>query len=101
MAPRLELQTLLVELLGSGNVYFQPPPSKQIKYPCIVYERDSIPSTFADNKPYTIRKRYSVTVIYSDPDSDIPEKIAALPRCQHDRFFTADNLNHDNFNLFF
>lgn len=101
MAPRLELQALLVSLLGSSNVYFQPPPSVFMNYPCIVYNRDDINTDFADNKPYKNKKRYQVTVIDKDPDSDIPDKVAALPLCSYNRHFTADNLNHDVFNLFF
>lgn len=101
MAPRLQLQTLLEQLLGSRNVYFQPPPSKEMKYPAIVYTRDRITIHHADNKPYKHGKRYQVTVIDRDPDSDIPDKVATLPSCSFDRSFTADNLNHTAFNLFF
>lgn len=101
MAQRLELQTLLVTLLGSNNVYFQPPPTVKMQYPCIVYHRDSLDTIFADNKPYKTDKRYQVTVIDANPDSDIPDKVAALPQCTYDRFYTADNLNHDVYNLFF
>lgn len=101
MAQRLELQTLLASLVGSNNVYFQPPPTVQMQYPCIVYNRDDIDTAFADNKPYKHKKRYQVTVIDKDPDSVIHEKVAALPMCSYDRFYTADNLNHDVFNLFF
>jgi len=46
-------------------------------------------------------KRYQVTVIDADPDSIIPEKIEALPMCTFDRQFTADNLYHDVFSLYF
>lgn len=101
MAPRLSLQTLLTALLGSSNVYFQPPPSLAMNYPCIVYKRDDVNTEFADNKPYKHKKRYQVTVIDRDPDSVIPDKVAALPMCVFDRFFTADNLNHDVYNLYF
>jgi hypothetical protein len=101
MAPRSELQTILKTLLGSNNVYFQPPPSINMKYPCIVYKRDSARTVFAENKPYRHTKRYQVIVIDSNPDSDIPAKIAALPMCIFDRFYPADNLNHDVFNIFF
>jgi hypothetical protein len=101
MAPRADLQAILEALLGSRNVYFQPPPTLQMKYPCIVYSRDSAVTNHADNNPYTYRKRYQVTAIGQDPDSDIPDKIAALPYCTFSRFYTADNLNHDVFNLFF
>jgi hypothetical protein len=99
MAPRLELQALLLTM--APNVYFQPPPTAMMKYPCIVYKRDYSNTEFADDKPYKHRKRYMVTVIDQDPDSDIPEKVKELPLCLFDRFYTADNLNHDVFKLFF
>jgi len=101
MAPRQQLQTLLVSILGSKNVYFQPPSNAQIKYPCIIYKRDDERVNHANNNPYNRRKRYQVTVIDPRPDSDIPDKIGALPLCAYDRFYTADNLNHDVYTLFF
>lgn len=101
MAPRLELQTLLTEILGSGNVYFQPPPTIEMNYPCIVYNRDREQVDHADNKPYSRKIQYQVVVIDRNPDSDIPAKISALPMCSYDRFYTADNLNHDAYKLFF
>lgn len=101
MAPRLELQELLVLILGSNNVYFQPPANIIMKYPCIRYVRDDVRTDFADNVPYKHRKRYQVTVIDRDPDSDIPDRLAMLPLCSHDRSFVAENLHHDVYNLFF
>lgn len=101
MAPRLNLHNILVGILGSPNVYFQPPPSVFMKYPAIVYRRDDMNTTHANNKPYINMKRYQVIVIHEDVDSDIPGKIAELPLCSFDRFYTADNLNHDVFNIFF
>lgn len=101
MGQRLELQALLVDLLGSSNVYFQPPPTVSMKYPCIVYNRDNVVIHFANNKPYKHKKRYQITIIDSNPDSEIPDKVAELPTCSFDRFFTTDNLNHDVYNLFF
>lgn len=101
MAPRLDLQVLLEGILGSRNVYFQPPATVKMKYPCIIYKRDSVNTDFADDKPYKLKKRYQVTVVDTSPDSDIPGKVAALPLCSYDRFYTADNLNHDVYNLFF
>lgn len=101
MAQRLDLQELLVTLLGSGNVYFQPPPTVKMQYPCIIYKRDYMVIEHSDNKPYKHKKRYQVTVVDANPDSDIHDKLAELPLCSYDRFYTADNLNHDVFNLFF
>jgi hypothetical protein len=99
-----QLQTLLEELMpeeAAENVYFQPPENTVIQYPCIIYKRDSADTIFAGNRPYRIVKRYQVMVIAREPDSEIPDKIAALPMCTFDRFYTADKLNHDVFNLFF
>lgn len=99
MGQRLELQALLSTL--TPTVYFQPPPSVVMEYPCIVYNRDNVKSEYADDQPYKLRTRYQVTVIDRNPDSPIPAKVASLPLCRFDRFFTADNLNHDVYSLFF
>lgn len=101
MAPRNELQNLLEEILGSRNVYFQPPANVQIQYPCIVYKRDSANTKFAGNTPYNFRQRYMVSVIDTHPDGDILTKIANLPLCTYNRYYTADHLHHDVFNLYF
>jgi hypothetical protein len=101
MGQRLDLQTLLETLLGSEDVYFQPPASVLMVYPCIVYERYIAKTEFADDLPYTYDECYQVTVIDRDPDSLVPKKIAALPKCRKNRFFVANNLNHDVFNLYY
>lgn len=98
---RLQLQTLLEEILGSSNVYFQPPASLRMQYPCIRYRRDGIDTKFADNKPYAHKTRYELTVIDRNPDSLIPDRIKLLPLCSHSSSFTADNLNHDVFVVYF
>ena len=101
MAKRLEIQALLEILLGSRNVYFQPPATVKMTYPAIVYQRDSQNSTYADNKPYNNETRYLVTVIDKDPDSEIPGKVAALPKSSFSRHFVADYLNHDAYSVYF
>ncbi len=101
MGTRTALQTLLETLLGSRNVYFQPPPTLQMGYPCIVYNLDNINTRFADNYPYSIEKRYLLTIIDKDPDSSIPDKIALLQKCQFERHFVTDNLNHNIFIIYF
>lgn len=100
--PRLELQMLLENLYGDNpKVYFQPPTNVKLEYPCIIYGRDTARTQFADNNPWRNTKRYQVTVIDRDPDSAIPDRVASLPMCLFERHFTADNLHHDVFNLFF
>jgi hypothetical protein len=99
MAKRLQLHQLLETFIE--NVYFQPPTNVQLKYPCIVYTRDFADTKFADDVPYDHTKRYMITVIDRDPDSDIPDKVAAMPLSLFNRFYTVDNLNHDVYNVYF
>jgi len=87
--------------LGSDEVHFQPPTNIIMNYPAIVYKRDDARTQFADNIPFRIEKRYQVTVIDRDPDSVIPDKVAALESATFDRHFTANDLNHDVYTLFF
>lgn len=101
MRSRSELHAILVGILGSDKVYFQPPQNTKIVYPCIIYKRDDIETKYAGNKPYNNVQRYSVTYISRDPDDPKAKKLAELPMCAFDRFYTADNLNHDVYNLFF
>jgi hypothetical protein len=101
MGTRLELQTLLESILGSGNVYFQPPETIKMNYPCIIYKRNKDNTDFADNKPYNHTKRYSVTVVDRNPDSLVPDKIAMLPMCLFDRHLQVNGLNHYIYNLYF
>lgn len=102
MDRRLELQALLESLVPSpGKVYFQPPSNVTMIYPCIVYERNFAKVHYAANGPYNRVKRYTVTVIDRDPDSAIPDLVAALPMSSFSRHFASENLNHDAFDLYF
>lgn len=102
MASRLQLQTELEELLGTRNVYFQPPESKKLQYDCIVYHRSNINTNKADNRNYILTDRYDVTIIYRNPDNDLPKRMLERFRyCTHSNFFTADNLYHDVFTLYY
>lgn len=94
MATRLELHEELVKILGSRNVYFNPPETLKLNYPCIVYSLSSIRKEDADDSTYKINKAYSITLIHKDPDNDIVDKILLLPMCKFDRPFVSDNLYH-------
>lgn len=100
MGSRLELHEELCVILGTRNVYFQPPSSVVMKYPAIVYSRRRIDNTSANNNVYKQDDSYELTVIDQDPDSDIVRKISKLPMCRHDRHFKNDGLNHDTFTLY-
>ncbi len=99
MGSRLDLQNLLEFILGSRNVYYQPPESIKIKYPAIVYRRNDIDNNFADDIVYMQNHTYQIIVIDADPDSEIVDRVSRLPMCRYDRHYTSDNLNHDIFIL--
>lgn len=101
LSHQAKLQALLETQSELDSVYFEPPPNLLMQYPCIVYELDSAETLYADNVPYRRTKRWQVTVIEREPDSNLPDKIADLPLSHHDRRFVADNLIHDVFTLFF
>lgn len=96
-----ELQAILEEILGTKNVYFQPPSSKKMNYPCIVYQLDNVDSRYADNRTYKMSKRYLLTYIDSKPDMYIPDKLALILGASFSRYYVSDSLNHYAYRLTF
>ena len=101
MATRLELQSKLETMLGSRNVYYQPPESLKMEYPAIRYSRSDISSRKADNTNYSNFNLYEIIVIDKKPDNDVIQKILELPLASFDRHYVANNLNHDVIRLYF
>lgn len=101
MGRRLELHEMLCEALGSRNVYFQPPASKVMEYPCIRYNLYDIDNVYADNLPYLQNIAYQIIVIDRDPDSEIVERVSKIPGIRFNRFYIADNLNHTIFIMYY
>lgn len=103
MGSRLELHEELCDLLGSRNVYFQPPESKKLTYDCIVYARNSILTQHANDKNlYIGHDRYELIYIYKDPDSKLNRDfLERFQYCSLNRHFVSDNLYHDVFNLYY
>lgn len=101
MATRLELQNKLEKLLGSRNVYYQPPETIKMEYPAIRYSKSDIDNKHADNMNYSNINRYEIIVIDKRPDNDVIQKILELPLSSFDRHYVSNNLNHDVINLYF
>ena len=101
MGTRLELQSKLEELLGGRNVYYQPPETLKMIYPCIVYSLDDIYTDHANNSAYSKHRRYQIIVIDRKPDHAVIDRLLELPYCSYDRHYVSDNLNHDVFTIFY
>ena len=98
---RRELQEILEETLGSAHVYFQPPETVKMEYPAIVYSRNLGDTKYAGNKPYIHTVQYQLIVIGKDPDADLLDTVAMLPKCKFVRHYEKENLNHDVYNLYY
>lgn len=101
MASRLDLQNKLEELLGSKNVYYQPPEDFKMSYPAIIYSKDDIDARYANNDKYNKMTKYNIIVIDRLPDNKVIDKILELPLSSYDRWYSSDNLNHDSMTLYY
>ncbi len=102
MGSRVNLQSELEAVLGSRNVYFQPPENLKIKYPAIIYSLGGINLRFADNKPYMKGKYYTVILIHTDPDNEVVDKmLTAFSYVDFERTYVRDNLYHYVFEIYY
>lgn len=101
MADRLELHSVLQELLGSSNVYYQPPESIKMQYDAIRYSKKNIDSKYANDRKYSMIDCYEIIVISRLPDNPVIKKLLSLPYCSYDRHYIADNLHHDVLTIYY
>lgn len=100
MGYRLDLQNELETFLD--NVYFQPPSSEQMTYPCIVYAKMDKARKFGGDRIYIWTQLYQVTVIERNPDSTVADDIEnQFNYCIIDQRFTVDNLYHTTLSLYY
>lgn len=102
MASRLELHEEFCEVLGTRNVYFNPPESVKMSYDAIRYELAGKDIKRANNRLYLSTNQYDCVVITRDPDTTIPDAILSkFEMCSFGRPYKADNLNHYPFTLYY
>ena len=102
MASRLELHEELCTILGSRNVYFQPPADVKMKYDAIRYKLSGKDTKRANNKLYQMTNEYDGVIITRNPDTTIPDDILKhFEMCRFGRPYTAENLNHYPFTLYY
>lgn len=97
---RIDLHYKLRDILGSDNVYYQPPESIQIKYPAIIYSLSRIENKHADNGIYKQNRAYQITVIDKKPDHPAINKLLEMSYCSYNREFKYDNLHHTVLDLY-
>ena len=99
---RLALQLELEKILGSKNVYFQPPNGTKLVYPCIIYSVGGGDSIYADNKNYYFTYQWEIKYLDTKPINDVVEKIMEqFQMARFNRRYTADHINHDVIILYY
>ncbi|MBQ4030805.1 MAG: hypothetical protein II625_03520 [Bacilli bacterium] len=98
---RIDFHNKLVNLLGSSNVYYQPPENLKLQYPAIVYSKTRKTNAKADNIKYLNHNRYEVIVIDRLPDNIVIDKLLELEYSHHDRHYVSDNLHHDAIEIYY
>lgn len=102
MASRLKLHEELCELLGSRNVYFQPPASVMMRYDAIRYSLAEPDLKRANDTAYLKTNQYDGVVITYDPDTTIPDAMLEhFEMCSLGKPYVADNLNHYPFTIYY
>lgn len=96
-----KLQLVFAEILGIKNVYFQPPPTVKMEYPCVVYQLSGTKDDHADNRVYVGRFKWNVTLISRTPMPLEFYKLRELKNCYFDRPYTAGNLYHYSFTIYY
>lgn len=96
-------QDLHMELLTfCPNVYYQPPESIKLTYPCIVYSEETPYVEPADNIKYKVNRRWQIMVITKDPENTLGWTIFnSLSHCTIGRIFNSNNLHHVSLSLYF
>lgn len=100
MGTRLDLHKELLRFMS--NVYFQPPSTIQMVYPCLVYAKSNEDVLYGNNHLYLNTQGYQLTLIEKNPDSLVATEIVNhFQYCSINQHYVVDNLNHTTINLYF
>ncbi len=96
---RNRVHDILTSIIGDDRVYFQPPESIKLKYPCIIYNLSDTSNTYGDNISYLLNVGFDILLVDRDPESIYVTKLLSVPYSTFNRYYVADNINHWSFTL--
>lgn len=101
MDRRLILQNQLEMIPGVKKVYFQPPASVRMEYPCIRFSKGRPKTLRADDKVYQFVQGYELIVIETNPDSKIAQYIIEnFQMAEINTAYVSNNLYHTSITLY-
>lgn len=98
---RLELHRKLVALLGSPNVYHQPPENLALRFPAIIYSRTDYDVAHADDIPYHVTRQWQVSVVSQEPSNAIVDALMKWPMTTFKASYVVDRMRHDVVNIYY
>lgn len=101
MLKRVDIQEKFKFLLGSNNVYYQPPANLKMKYPAIVYSLDGLDVKRFDNTRLINKNCFSVTHIYRNESENLVE--AMLKNFEYvsfDNRSIVDGIYNDHYTIY-
>ena len=99
-----DVRDILYTINNTKNVYYDPPTSIQMKFPCFRFNMNNTDVKFADNFAYLRTKRWTVTYItrdVEDIDPVVKGMLDTFKYCSQETQFKSDNLQHVVFNLYY
>ena len=106
MDKRLRLHDVVASIIGiiepdgDRHVYFDPPETVKMRYPCVRYYRKSADARYANNSIYKRMTAYELILIDKRADSEYIDKLLQLPYCSYEYHYRTDNLHHDVFTIY-
>lgn len=96
---RIDFHKLLLTL--TPNVYFQEPTNINIKYPAIIYKLSKVDTTNANDRVYTSMRKYEVTLIDDDPDSNLIDRLLSFKYATFDRQIIYQGITNTILNIYY
>ena len=101
MLKRVDIQEKFKFLLGSNNVYYQPPANLKMKYPAIVYSLDGLDVKRFDNTRLINKKCFSVTHIYRNESENLVETMLKnFEYISFDNRSIVDGIYNDHYTIY-
>lgn len=98
---RRELHQTLVSILGSANVYHQPPENLALKFPAIIYERTDYDVEYANEVPYVATRQWQITVVSQEPSNAVVDELMKLPTADFKTRYVSNRLQHDVVTIYY
>lgn len=101
---RIQLHEKLCSILGSRNVYYDPPENVKMQYDCIVYSLSQVNQVYANNFTYALAPGYLITIITRTPEAQtriVDELMKMFPYAGWDRAYVTDHFHHAVVSIYF